>query len=182
MRSPIPLAISAALFGCPNHGETCGASANSGTLTASATNISLSYGGLSAGLNNDCPAHDGSTVVSLTITGNEITSGSGFGVVTFCVPRPDLLESMSQAIGGSGALVQVVDVTGADASCTYALDSAVTPSGTLSSTGMCDDGSNAAGFTLTVDGAFTLDRTCGSAKDTVSVMLTGSTDVLPMKQ
>jgi hypothetical protein len=50
----------------------------------------------------------------------------------------------------------------------------------MSATGLCDAGSNAAGFTLTLDGGITLDRTCGSAKDTVAVTLTGSTDVLPM--
>jgi hypothetical protein len=171
------LIISAALFGCPNHSETCGPAAGSGgPLDVTATNVALAYGGLMSGQNNDCPGTPG--VVSVTITGAE-TGSAGFGIVTFCVPRPDLLASTPQPLGSG---VQVVDLTGADASCSYAFDATVAPTGTVSSSGLCDNGGGSAGFTLVFDGGVTLDRTCGSAKDTVAVMLSGSVDVSPMQQ
>ena len=129
-----------------------------------------------SGQNNDCPGTPG--VVSLTITGAQ-TGSAGFGIVTFCVPRPDLLAGAPARLGSG---VEVVDLTGADASCSYAFDATAEPTGTVSSTGLCDNGSNAAGFTLIFDGGLSLDRTCGSAKDTVTVTLTGSVDVSPMQE
>ncbi len=172
MRSPIPLIISAALFGCPSPSPECGPP-SSGSATAFGivvgTTIQATYGDLVAGANNDCPgAGAPSGVVSLTITGTQIGSA---GLVTFCVPRPDELASTPASLGSG---VEIIDFTGGAGSCTYAIDRTQPITGTVTADGLCGEGS--AGFTLTFDGGFTVDRTCGSAMDTVPVTLTG--DVL----
>jgi len=39
---------------------------------------------------------------------------------------------------------------------------------------MCDNGSDPAGFSITLDGAMTFTRTCGTTVDTVQVALQGT--------
>ena len=172
MRSPILLTISAALLGCPNHSEDCGPPLGSGATAFGlvvGTTIDATYGDLVAGANNDCPGSGApSGVVSLTITGSEMGSG---GIITVCVPRPDEFASAPASLGSG---VEIVDFTGGEGSCSFAIDRTQPITGTVSADGLCGEGS--AGFALTFDGGFTVDRTCGSAMDTVPITLTG--DVL----
>jgi hypothetical protein len=142
-------------------------------LTVSSDQVSLVFGDLVAGANNDCPDPAAPAgVISLTIMGAEMGST---GIITFCVPRPDLLQTMALPIGSSG--VKVIDLNATDASCSYTFDASHLPTGTATSTGMCGNGSDKAGFALVFDGFVGLKRTCGATMDTVNVGLTGTVAV-----
>jgi hypothetical protein len=139
-------------------------------LTASSDQVNLVFGDLVAGANNDCPDPNAPAgVVSLTIMGTQM---GNTGIITFCVPRPDQLETMALPIGSSG--VKVIDLTATDANCSYTFDAGHLPTGTATSTGMCGNGTDKAGFALVFNGFIGLRRTCGATIDSVSVGLTGT--------
>jgi hypothetical protein len=160
--------------GCSDSGQDCGTRGApvSGLVTAG-TGATLTFGNLSASPNNDCPV-DGapSGVTSLTITG---TQTDGQGRITLCVGRPDRLASGTQGLGTTAGMGQValIDLAGSSNGCTLAFDTTPEPTGTVTVTGMCDNGENASGFSLVLDDALTMTRTCGQTIDTLAVTLTG---------
>jgi hypothetical protein len=169
------LAAGAVLGASCGGNDDCGPDgAPSAGLIASGDQVSLSFGQLSAGLNNDCPASDAPAgVTSLTIHGTQTNNPGGF--LTLCVARPDLLAHHPQALGldVAGSQVHLVDVTGTATNCTFAIDRARPPTGTASASGLCDNGGDPAGFALVIDGALGLTRTCGANVDSVAVTLRG---------
>lgn len=136
----------------------------------------MTFGNLTAGRNNDCPASDAPTgVISLTIAGMQT---DGNGLFTICIARPDqLLGELTLGPDAQGSAVRVIDLTGAANTCTFTLDRDVAPTGTAHGEGVCQAGGNAAGFALTIDGMVTLTRTCGDVRDTVAVPLAGTVAV-----
>jgi hypothetical protein len=141
------------------------------TVDAVAGSVTLTYGGLAAGANNDCPdpmAPAG--VVSLTI---ESMQTNGTGLLTLCIKRPDKLAA-GLALGTD---VKVVDITGSGGGCSFLQDTATPATGTAKSAGECKNGSDAAGFALTLDGTISLSRTCGSTTDKVSATIAGTVAV-----
>lgn len=173
-----PLATLLALGACHDD-PTCGTSgAPDSGLTASATDVTLTFGALVGGLNNDCPDPAAPVgVTSLSIAG---TQTGGTGLFTICVPRPDNLAAGDLSLSidaagvpGSPTEVRIVDLTGDASNCTFKFDKTRPPTGTATAEGLCDNGANAAGFALVVDGAISLTRTCGATVDQVSVTLRG---------
>jgi hypothetical protein len=167
----------------PKPDGACGpGGAGTDGLVASSTNpdVMLTYGALQGGANNDCPDPSAPAgVVSYTISGSQTDNGGG-GLVTMCIPRPDLLP-MGLTLGFAGsdsvAGVQLIDFDGAvlATGCTFSL-STVPPTGTVSASGECNDGTNAAGFAISVFGTVTLTETCaGSGSSTGVVMSLGGT-------
>ena len=181
-RSATSLALLAApgllVAGCGGGDDSCGpGSAPAAGLTASGDAVTLTYGQLSAGLNNDCPVSGAPAgVVSLTIFAMQT---DGTGALALCVSRPDLLASGSQALGpdAAGSEIRVIDVHGAAQSCTFTVDRAKPITETATSKGLCGNGGDPAGFALTLDGALALTRTCGSTVDSVQVTLRGTVAV-----
>src|SRR4051794_9686178 len=113
--SVVLIAGAAAATGCSDN--TCGPGGAPDTgLIASSDMVTLTYGRLISGLNNDCPAAGApSGVVSMTILGHQIDNmqSLGVGLITLCIARPDLLARQSQALGiDAGAPVRVVDLSG----------------------------------------------------------------------
>jgi hypothetical protein len=171
------LAISSSLLTGACSGDDCGSpgSAEYG-LVVSSDQVMLAYGDLVAGANNDCPASDAPTgVVSLTVSGTQMPGSGGSGLVTFCIPRPDQLGA-DQPLGSA---VKIIDLSGMDATCSYALDHSHLPTGSAHGTGVCSNGTDKAGFGLVFDGFIGLTRTCGTTVDSVSVGLTGNVAVKP---
>lgn len=166
------LALAAGSAGCGD--DECGPmGAESAALIASSAEVTLTYGGLSALAGNDCPAVDPPAgVVSLSVEG---TQTDGTGLITFCIPRPDLLESGMRTLGTSLSMadVRIFDVSGSANNCTFTLDSTRPPTGFAGALGVCGNGTDGAGFGIDFDGAISLRRTCGSTIDTVAVTLTG---------
>jgi hypothetical protein len=136
--------------------------------------VSLDYGNLSGLLGNDCPdpaAPEG--VISLSIEGRQTDDPAG--LVTLCIPRPDLLMDGDRTLGTtlSNADVRIIDLRGTASGCTFVLDTTQPPTGAARATGVCDNGDSPAGFALSVDGAVSMRRTCGAATDIIGVTLRG---------
>ena len=174
--------IAAAGAGCSD--DSCGpGDAPVNGLVASDSQITLTYGQLGAAQNNDCRDPDAPAgVISLTIRGMQ-TDATGF--ITLCVARPDLLAKQAQALGpdAAGSEVRLVDLSGTASTCRFTIDrtaSAQPITGSVTSSGLCGNGSDAAGFALALDGAVSLARTCGTTTDSLRVTLNGRVAVAPM--
>jgi hypothetical protein len=160
---------------CSSEDASCGSDgAPSGDVVAAdsaGSGVELRFHDLRARRNNDCPAVDAPAgLVSLTLSG---TSLNGTSPLTFCVPRPDLLRG-ARALGSD---IQVIDVLGADATCSYRQLRGSTPSGTVTASGVCQDGADPAGFALEFNGVVFIERTCGGTTDTLRMTLTGKVAV-----
>src|SRR5213078_1113320 len=142
-------------------------------LVATGSGVTMTFGQLTGSLNNDCP--DSAAPAGVTSLSIEGTQSDGQGRITLCVGRPDLLARQALALGGNTAGVQVrmVDFAGTANSCTLAVATTGAPSGTASSSGLCGNGSDAAGFALVIDGSLPLTRTCGATVDAVTATLHG---------
>jgi hypothetical protein len=169
--SIISLALAHGACSSPDCGPH-GASPNGPTLMAPAASLTVTYGGLAAGENHDCPdpmAPAG--IVSVTISNLHQTPMPG--VFTVCIPRNDRMN---------GTLtfpdqIQLVDATGSDASCMYMIDSTQPASGTAIGAHVCGNGIDKAGFEMTFDVSFMLQRKCGAAIDSIAASLSGSVAV-----
>jgi len=74
--------------------------------------------------------------------------------------------------------VRVIDLTGTADGCTYDFESTQpAPTGTVTATGVCANGTDPAGFALTIDGTITVKRTCGATVDAVALALAGTVAV-----
>jgi len=159
---------------CSDDGGSCGpkGAADFGLVATNGSDVALTYGGLRSGANNDCPDPAAPTgVISLTITGQQ---SGGTGIITFCIPRPDQLASTAGRLGFD---VKIIDLTGDQNSCTFAINSTAVPSGTVTSDGMCDNGTNKAGYALAFNGNIVLSRMCNGTTDMVPAALTGTVAV-----
>jgi hypothetical protein len=160
------------LAGCSDPACGPGGAPASGLL-ASSDAVSLEYGNLTSLVGNDCPdpaAPEG--VISVSIEGSQTGGG---GLVTLCIPRPDLLMDGARSLGvtTSTADVRIIDLTGAAEGCTFALERTRPPTGGVEATGVCANADSPDGFALSFDGAVSLRRTCGAVTDTIDVTLRG---------
>ena len=131
----------------------------------------MTYGNFSGSPNNDCPDPAApSGVISLTIVG---TQSDGTGLLTLCVGRPDLLASQAPAFGPDPGQIHVIDFNGTANNCTLKIDKTQPPNGVAASTGMCANGSDAAGFAIEINAVFVFMRTCGSTIDSPPLTLRG---------
>lgn len=176
--SAISAAVAVAALGPGCSDNTCGpGGAPTAGLVASGDALTLTYGQLTSGLNNDCPASGApSGVISLTI---DSTQTDGTGRLTLCVGRPDLLAQQAQALGHdvAGAEVRLIDVRGTAGGCSYTIDRGQPVTGNATSTGLCGNGGDPAGFALAIDGGASLTRTCGTTVDSIHVTLHGKVAV-----
>lgn len=167
MRPLLFLSITSALVaqGCS---DDCGPSGAATTFPIPVSNATLTYGGFTAGANNDCPDPMApSGVVSMTI---QAMQTDGAGLLTLCIPRPDQLKSQQPF----GSAVKIVDLTGSDANgCTYTFASGIPVAGGAKATGICDNGTNSAGFALVMDGAASLSFMCTTMSGTIPIGLKG---------
>jgi len=155
--------------------ETCGpGDAPAAGITAEVeAGSSVVYGDFVAGPNNDCPdPSDPSAPTSLTIVGTQ--TGQAFPL-TLCVRRPDRFGATPAALGTDIVIEDVGAVVG---DCQIRLDrQGAAPSGTATATGLCDRGTNAAGFALELSGAVSVIRTCGTVSTPLRLTLSGRTAV-----
>jgi hypothetical protein len=172
--SCLAAALLAVLAGGCSGDSQCGPmGAPSTGLVAASSTAALTYGNLTSLAGNDCPDPAAPAgVVSLSIEG---TQTDGTGLITLCIPRPDLLDSAPRSLGTSMSMadVRIFDLSGTADNCTLTLDATRPPTGTAIGLGVCGNGTDPAGFALDVDGAVSLKRTCGATVDTVAVTLSG---------
>ena len=156
--------------------DDCGPmGAPSSGLVASSVDVTLEYGDLTSLAGNDCPDPNAPAgVVSISIEGSQQNGGAG--LITLCIPRPDLLTpGVARTIGTSQSMadVRIFDLGGEADGCTYAFDATRIPTGRAAGIGVCGNGDSEAGFALDIDGAVSLRRTCGQTIDTVAVTFVG---------
>lgn len=154
--------------------DECGpGSAPAVGLIASSADVTLTYGNLSSGANNDCPDPDLpiGEIVSVTIEG---TQQDGASIITFCLPRPDKLQTQDLPLGTG---LRIIDFNGEKDDCTYAFEGSRPVTGTVHSIGLCDNAKNPAGWALGIDGNISLRRTCPTTTDTIAVSLRGTVAV-----
>lgn len=183
MRSSLTLPLlclssTSLLAGCPSDGDSCGpgGAPAEGITASNGSDLTLTYGNLSSLSGNDCPAPDAPTgVISLSIEGSQVGGG---GLLTLCIPRPDLLTA-GRALGTTASMgeLRVIDFSGMANGCTFALDSTMPPTGTGTGAGVCNNGTDPAGFALELTGTINLRRTCGATVDTVALSLAGKVAV-----
>jgi hypothetical protein len=169
-RSLFLLAISLAVGCSDDASTTCGpgGAATDGLTAGNGSDVALTYENLSAGQNHDCPDTSAPNVESITILGSQ---KNGTGLINFCIPRPDKLQTGNVQLGAD---VHVTDVTGDANSCMFSLNSTTVPLGSVGSIGMCDNGGNKKGFALVFDGNLVLSRNCGGTIENVPVQLVGT--------
>src|SRR5215468_9913528 len=148
---PLGLSLAWALgsaAGCGGGGgDSCGPGGAPDTgLVASGGGLTMTYGQLRGSPNRDCPSPGApSGVISLTIAGMQTDAGSS-GLITLCIGRPDLLAGQPLALGAEPTTdVHVVDLNGSASGCRLTVDRSAPPGGTVSSSGLCGNGSDAAG-------------------------------------
>lgn len=164
------------LGGCPGDDTVCEPGPGDGPadgLTVSAEGTTITYASLASGANNDCPfVGSPEGVISVTIGGAQ-SSPAGVGVISFCLPQPDLLVG-----GGEFPLdadnhpareddrVHVIDVEATiSADCRWVHDPEDPPDGTATFTGFCANGTDPAGFGLTLEGWVPVTERCTGLPD-----------------
>lgn len=149
--------------------DSCGpGGAPSSGLIAGDVDNKLTFGNLASGANHDCPTEP--TVEPLTISGSQT---DGTGLVTLCISRPDRLMAGAQL----GTDVHVIDLNGTFNMCDYVFESTRPISGTVTGTGVCNNGLDPAGYALTFDAHISLRRTCATTTDTIAVNFYGTVAV-----
>lgn len=164
-------ALALAVPACGNGDDrVCGpGDAPAEAITLTGSELDVRYGGFVAGPNNDCPdPDDPDAPTSLTIVGTQV--GTEFPL-TLCVRRPDRLADAPAQLGAG---VVIEDVGADTGGCTLRLDrQGAAPTGTLTATGLCDDGADAAGFAMALAGEVSVIRTCGDVSESLRVTLSG---------
>jgi len=181
------------LAGCPSDdAPVCGPPDDVGdAITVAADGMTFRYAGFTAGANNDCPAPSPpSGLISVTVFSQQIDP-AGTGLITLCLPRPDLLEGDAAGVevpldpdnhpAEADDRAHVIDVA-ADLGngCRWSIDSTQAPSGTARFTGLCGDAEDPAGFGLALTGTVALIERCTGVPDrALTATLDGSAAVSP---
>lgn len=169
--------LALALAGCGDDNACGPGGADPAGLKASSVDVTLTFGNVTSRAGNDCFVPDAPEgVISVSIEGQQ-TDGTGF--ITLCVPRPDLLDMGGRSLGltTSTSDIRIIDLEGSANNCTYSIDKTRPPTGTGGGSGVCNNGTDKAGFAIDLDGAISLRRTCGTTIDTIGVKLTGEVAV-----
>jgi hypothetical protein len=107
-------------------------------------------------------------VESLTVQGMQ---QDGPGLLTLCIPRPDKFSTGTIPLGTAG--VRIIDLNGMVDDCMYAFDSSRIVTGNVFAKGVCDNGADSAGYSLSIDGNVSMTRMCTTMSDTIAVALDG---------
>ena len=176
---PLSLVIAAAftIVSCSDSdSEQCGIPSDTGTaafagLSVSVDDISISYGNFLSSPNNDCPT-DGSPT-SLTVTATQTTPDVDTTYFfTICLPRPELLNGNGATLSLANETEAIlVDVNGESDGCTYKRD-AGPATGTITSSGFCDNGTHPDGYLLSISGTVPGIETCGVGDEAIETSVT----------
>ena len=141
--------------------------------TSAAPAITLIFISFSGSPNGDCPDPATPGVISLTIE-----TPQGTPPFTLCVGRPDKLGAGLPFGTDPATPIELVDLDGTDASaCTYTVDRNAPITGTAQSDGLCSNGTDAAGFALTLDATLSLNQKCGTTITSIAFALSGTVAV-----
>lgn len=164
------LVLAALCLAACSDDATCGpGSAPADGITVTIGAETVRYASFTSSVNNDCTLA-GSGVISTTIQG--VQTG-GTAALALCMPRPDLLGADASALSANhippeaADRVQLFDVSVMLAgNCTARLEVGAIPTGTASFGGYCADGTDPAGYALTLAGAAPVVVTCPAGPTT----------------
>jgi hypothetical protein len=184
----------ALLAGCPSGDPPfCGTEGGDGTIEVASDDRSVRFGAITAGANNDCPAPsppDG--LISVTVFAEQVEP-AGAAVLTFCLPRPDLLEGDEGGVtvpllpdtqpAGEADRVHLIDVQADHGDgCRWEGAAGAVPTGTVTFRGLCGDAVEEGPWDLTIDAAVDATETCEGEPDVnVSVTIEGTATVEPIE-
>jgi len=155
----VALVLAAALVGCSDD-DSCGPGDQEAPgLTIDAA--SVTFGNFAASANNDCPPSAGQHPTSITVQGEQIAPEVAGQFLVLCLPRPDLIDDQPVSFTDSERL-EVVDLFGQDGDgCGIRFDDTAEPgSAAATFSGFCDNGTDQAGFALSLSGNLPITRTC----------------------
>lgn len=173
------LVILAALPFLPACGEPCGpGDAPPSGVTATAGGETVEYGQFTTSPNNDCSVAGHPT--SLTLDGVQTDPATSPPLhLTFCLPRPDEIGSDPVPLDDTQR-IEVIDIFADAGGCLLSLDRTVTPTGTITFTGYCGDGTDPAGYAISFDATVGGTLSCSGdagADQSVTVTLGGEAAV-----
>jgi hypothetical protein len=140
----------------------------------------VAFTAFTAGRNSDCQIN-GSGVVSVTVAGHQLNDTAP---LTLCLPRPDLIETapvtltkdeLPPPVTDRAQLIDAVAILAGG--CVARLDATRAYAATATFAGMCDDGTNAAGFALTLAGQVPVTVTCAGNPTAAMATLAGTVAV-----
>lgn len=174
------LVVAALAAGCSDDAQCGPGAAPADGLTVTIAGETVTYGGFTASINNDCTVA-GSGVISVSVHGTQV---GGTGTLTLCLPRPDLLGGEPVALAPTrlppdpGDRVQLIDASATlAAGCSVVRSSSSAPSATATFTGYCAGGTDPAGYALGWTGTIGLRRTCPAGMDDVAGTVGGAVAV-----
>lgn len=175
----VAAALALVAAGCSDD-AACGPGAAGATLTMTIGGETVTYGGFTSSVNNDCTIA-AAGVISVSVHGTQV---GGTGSLTLCLPRPDLLGAdpvpfaPTRLPPAADDRVQLIDASATlAAGCSVVREPTSVPSGTTTFTGYCAGGTDPGGYALTLAGAAGLRRTCGATTDNVAGTLAGTVAV-----
>jgi len=152
---------------CPGPGD-----AGVAGVVADSDGDIATYGDFRWGANNDCPAA-GSSVVSITIIGEQVGSGGTAGI-GLCFPRPDLIDGTPVDVSDTSKVL-FESLTAQVGPCRYT-KAAGAPLGTVTLGGFCTE--MGAAFSIRFSGGVPATKQCGSGPtELVTMSLSGSAAV-----
>jgi hypothetical protein len=140
-------------------GEECGpGDAPADGITVEASDAVAEFGQFGSLAANDCPPPEGGEATSITIQATQVGAD---GFLTLCLPRPDQIDDAPIPIEDSER-VQLIDLVASTSDgCRIEVDGDREPSGEVTFSGFCDDGTHEGGYALSFAATVPLVRTCG---------------------
>lgn len=169
------LPLTLALFACGDDGAPAecgpGDATDEGLEVARGADV-FTFGGATSSPNNDCPAQGAPTSLTIQIAQIDTPAPANPGSLILCVPRPDDLGAPIQLSDSDH--IQVIDVFVGDGDCRISLDRAGDLGGTVTFGGVCENGVDIAGYSMSFDATVPATRSCaGSADESVELQLSG---------
>lgn len=134
----------------------------------------VTFGEFAASANNDCPPSAGEHPTAVTIQGEQVEPAVSGQFLVLCLPRPDLIDDQPVSLVDSER-IEVVDLFGQDADgCEIRYDDTAQPgSAAVTFHGFCGNGTDSAGFAMSVTGTLPVTRTCDGNSTATSAALGG---------
>jgi hypothetical protein len=133
----------------------------------------ITYGDFTSSPNNDCPAPDAPT--SLTLSGLQ-ASPDGVASITLCLRHPDQLDGQTVALD-DGDQILIADLAADLGDCRVRYDGSQPSTAAIRFEGVCGDGTDPAGYAVALSGSFGGTRSCegdgGTTEEPVTVTLDG---------
>ncbi len=137
------------------------------------TSGGITYGDATTSPNNDCSIDSAPTSLTIDIRQVDPITVDRRALI-LCVPRPDRLDTeLALTSDRETTGVQVIDIFADDGSCLIGIDRTRAPTGTARFDGACEDGTDSAGYALTLTGEIPATQDCAGTMTSVTLSVSG---------